>query len=246
VPDPAELDPLRALRPPGEDELPPAIPAATVVLLRDGAEGVETLMLRRDSRLAFAGGAWVFPGGRIDPEDYPDGEVSDDADAVLTAARNAAAREAMEEAGLVVDPDSLTWFAHWTPGAIATRRFSTWFFIGAAPQGRVVVDDGEIREHQWIRPADAIARRESGEIELIPPTWVTLHKLAEASSTSEVCADARTRDPEIFLTHIARVDGGIASLWQGDAAYDDLDTAKPGPRNRLLMLDTGWRLETGT
>ena len=63
----AVADPVR------EEDLPPAIPAATVVLLRDGADGVETLMLRRDSKLAFAGGAWVFPGGRIDPEDYPDG-----------------------------------------------------------------------------------------------------------------------------------------------------------------------------
>jgi 8-oxo-dGTP pyrophosphatase MutT (NUDIX family) len=227
-----------------EEELPPAIPAATVVLLRDGADGVETLMLRRDSKLAFAGGAWVFPGGRIDPEDYPGGEVSDDAAAVLTAARNAAAREAMEEAGLAVDPEALTWFAHWTPGAIAARRFATWFFVGPAPEGRVVVDDGEIREHQWIRPADALTRRESGEIELIPPTWVTLHKLTEAASAAEVCEAARTRDPEIFLTHIVRVEGGIASLWQGDAGYDDHDPDKPGPRNRLLMLDTGWRLET--
>jgi len=227
-----------------EEDLPPAIPAATVVLLRDGADGVETLMLRRNSKLAFAGGAWVFPGGRIDPEDYPGGAVSDDADAVLTAARNAAAREAMEEAGLVVDPDSLAWFAHWTPGAIATRRFATWFFVGAAPEGRVVIDDGEIHEHVWIRPADAIARREAGEIELIPPTWVTLHQLADAASTAAVCADARDRDPQIYRTHITRVDGGIASIWQGDAAYDDLDTEKPGPRNRLLMLDSGWRLET--
>ncbi len=53
------------------------------------------------------------------------------------------------------------------------------------------------------------------------------------------------RDPQIYRTHITRVDGGIASIWQGDAAYDDLDTEKPGPRNRLLMLDSGWRLETG-
>ncbi len=227
------------------EDLPPAIPAATVVLLRDGADGVETLMLRRDSKLAFAGGAWVFPGGRIDPEDYPGGVVSDEAEAVLTAARNAAAREAMEEAGLVVDADSLVWFAHWTPGVIgATRRFATWFFVGVAPEGPVVVDDGEIREHQWIRPADAITRREAGEIELIPPTWVTLQKLADASSTEEVCAAARAREPEIFFTHIVRVDGGIASLWQGDAGYDDHDAEKPGPRNRLLMLDAGWRLET--
>jgi 8-oxo-dGTP pyrophosphatase MutT (NUDIX family) len=227
-----------------DEELPPAIPAATVVLLRDGRDGVETLMLRRDSKLAFAGGAWVFPGGRIDPEDYPDGAVSDDEDALLTAARNAAAREAMEEAGLSVDPDALAWFAHWTPGAIAARRFATWFFIGAAPDGEVVVDDGEIREHLWIRPADALARRESGEIELIPPTWVTLHNLADLASTEAACMDARARDPEIFVTHIARIDGGIASIWQGDAAYDDLDIDKPGPRNRLLMLDSGWRLET--
>jgi 8-oxo-dGTP pyrophosphatase MutT (NUDIX family) len=227
-----------------EDDLPPAIPAATVVLLRDGADGVETLMLRRDSKLAFAGGAWVFPGGRIDPDDYPGGAASDDEEAVFAAARAAASREAMEEAGLVVDPDSLVWFAHWTPGAIAARRFATWFFVGPAPDGQVVVDDGEIREHVWIRPADALVRRDSGEIELIPPTWVTLHALVEASSTAEVCENARARDPEIFRTHIARVDGGIASLWQGDAGYDDLDTEKPGPRNRLLMLDTGWRLET--
>jgi 8-oxo-dGTP pyrophosphatase MutT (NUDIX family) len=234
-------DPLR------HDDLPPAIPAATVVLLRDGDDGVETLMLRRDSKLAFAGGAWVFPGGRIDPEDYPGGEVSDDDDAVLTAARNAAAREAMEEAGLTVDPESLVWFAHWTPGALgATRRFATWFFVGPAPDGQVVVDDGEIRDHLWIRPADALSRRESGEIELIPPTWVTLHNLAGASSTADVCADAASREPEIFLTHIVRVDGGIASLWQGDAGYDDFDVEKPGPRNRLLMLDTGWVLETSS
>ena len=54
-----------------------------------------------------------------------------------------------------------------------------------------------------------------------------------------MCATARERDPQIYFTHIARVDGGIASIWQGDAAYDDLDTEKPGPRNRLLMLDDG-------
>jgi 8-oxo-dGTP pyrophosphatase MutT (NUDIX family) len=227
-----------------EEELPPAIPAATVVLLRDGADGMETLMLRRNSKLAFAGGAWVFPGGRIDPDDYPGGEASHDPDVVHAAARTAAAREAMEEAGLVVDPDSLVWFSHWTPGAVPARRFATWFFMAAAPDGQVVIDDGEIHDHQWIRPADALASREHGEIELIPPTWVTLHTLAEAPSTAEAIAAARERDPKIYLTHIAKVDGGIASLWQGDAGYDDGDTERPGPRNRLLMLDTGWRLET--
>ena len=53
-----------------------AAPAATVVLLRDGDDGLEVLLARRSSKLAFHGGAWVFPGGRIDPDDY--GDAPDD------------------------------------------------------------------------------------------------------------------------------------------------------------------------
>ena len=45
------------------------IPAATVVLVRDRDGAVETIMLRKNSKLAF-GGMWVFPGGRIDEVDY--------------------------------------------------------------------------------------------------------------------------------------------------------------------------------
>src|SRR5262249_4861335 len=45
----------------GDGDVQPAIPAATVVLVRDGVDGLETLMLRRDAQLVFAGGAWVFP-----------------------------------------------------------------------------------------------------------------------------------------------------------------------------------------
>ncbi len=63
------------------------IPAATVVLLRDGTDGMETLMLRKNSKIAFAG-MWVFPGGRIDVEDGTDNEDMEQ------RARIAAAREA--------------------------------------------------------------------------------------------------------------------------------------------------------
>src|SRR5690348_4693324 len=49
-----------------------AAPAATVVLVRDGERGLEVLLAKRSSTLEFHGGAWVFPGGRIDPEDYAD------------------------------------------------------------------------------------------------------------------------------------------------------------------------------
>src|SRR4029453_3377909 len=96
--------------------------AATVVLLRDGDDGLETLMLRKNSRLAF-GGMWVFPGGRID-----DGDRTPAADALAVAA-NAAVREAAEEAGLLVPSSALIPFSHWTPPLMAPKRFLTWFFL---------------------------------------------------------------------------------------------------------------------
>jgi 8-oxo-dGTP pyrophosphatase MutT (NUDIX family) len=186
----------------------------------------------------------VFPGGRIDPEDYPAGEVSTDADAVLTAARNAAAREAMEEAGLVVDPDALTWFAHWTPGVIgATRRFATWFFVGVAPEGQVVIDDGEIRDHQWIRPADAIARRDAGEVELVAPTWVTLHRLCAFADVEAALAALGRSEPEYFASRVGDFEGRHFIVWAGDAGYDDLELGRPGARHRLHVLDSGWVYE---
>ena len=91
-------------------------------------------MLRRDSKLAFAGGMWVFPGGRVDPEDFPAGADRDDPDALFAAARTAAVREAKEEADLDVDAEGLVWFADWTPPAGEVRRFATWFFVAGAPK----------------------------------------------------------------------------------------------------------------
>src|SRR3546814_18937094 len=88
-------------------EIPPAIPAATVVLLRDGDEGLETLMLHRTSKVAF-GGMWVFPGGRVDPEDRRPDDPDEEA-----AARRAAAREAMEECELPGAAEDVVAFSHW-------------------------------------------------------------------------------------------------------------------------------------
>lgn len=221
------------------------IPAATVVLVRDGDDGVETLMLRKNSKLAF-GGMWVFPGGRIDPEDADPARPGDE----VAAARRAACREALEEAALVVDVDGLVPFAHWVPPAVgpAPRRFATWFFLAPAPSGAaVVVDGGEIHDHQWIRPADALTRRDAGEIELVPPTWVTLWQLAGASSVADAIEMACAGEPEQYVTRMARLDDALVSMWHDDAGYESGDPTIEGPRHRLLMRSDGWRYErTGT
>lgn len=104
-------------------EEPPAVPvtprpAATIVLLRDGAEGMEVLLMRRNRRAGFVPGAWVFPGGRVDGSDAgPDvvdllADLSPeqaahrldlhDADPPAIAYYLAALREAFEETGILV------------------------------------------------------------------------------------------------------------------------------------------------
>lgn len=143
-----------------------AIPAATLILVRDSAGGApELLMVERAAGMAFAAGAWVFPGGRIDGADRALGErLGIDAEVV------AAIRETIEEtavpagltpvpdgqqvldlqaelvadrdfgvllerAGLSLDITSLTPFARWVPQFHAVRRFDTLFYVARCPPG---------------------------------------------------------------------------------------------------------------
>ena len=88
------------------DVLQPAIPAATLVIFRDAPVGgaPELLLVERAKAMVFAGGALVFPGGRVDPGDHAlaalmPGDVDENAH------RIAAIRETVEEAGLPIGLD---------------------------------------------------------------------------------------------------------------------------------------------
>lgn len=231
--------------PPPEER--PAIPAATVVLLRDAPKDgdgerthVEVLMLHRTSAVAF-GGMWVFPGGRVE-----DGDRRTDDDGDEPAARRAAIREATEECGLDVDPAGVFALSRWTPPPVAPRRFATWFFLARVPEGEVVVDGGEILDHRWLSPAEVIEQRQRGEVDLAPPTWMTLHGLLDAADVAEALARAAARRPLVhYETRWRTVDGGAVAMWAGDAGYETSDPTVAGPRHRLWMLEDGWRVEHG-
>ncbi|GGE00774.1 NUDIX hydrolase [Tsuneonella deserti] len=84
---------------------PASIPAATVVVFRRAPDGgaPQILMVTRDRAMSFAGGMAVFPGGRVDPEDYALAETLGTAfDLDEAAHRIAAVRETLEETGLVI------------------------------------------------------------------------------------------------------------------------------------------------
>jgi 8-oxo-dGTP pyrophosphatase MutT (NUDIX family) len=227
---------------------PTATPAATVVVVRDArGGGLEVLMLRRDRDLSFAGGTWVFPGGRLDDRDLRGGRPgpasvaealsAGHADVLEAAARRAAVREAAEEAGLRLEPTALSAWSHWTPPPQSPKRYTTAFFVAALPDGadEVVVDDSEIREHRWLPPAEVLERRDRSELTLTPPTFITLEQLRPHHDVAAVLATAGARTPEHFSTRIC-VDGEeVVALYHGDAGYADGRLVPDGPRHRLRM-----------
>lgn len=217
----------------------PARPSATVIIIRDTHDGIETLLLRRNSRLAFHGGAWVFPGGRIDPEDYPASGPSDD----YAAACRAAVRECYEEAGLTIQTDHLVYLSHWTTPIVHPKRFATWFFIAAAGREAVQVDGREIHAHRWMRPHDALAAQRAGEIELPPPTFLTLLTLKDYTTAAAALQAIAAQELEVFEPQHFQVPGGACTVYRGDASFDRDDIDRPGPRHRLYMIKSGWRYE---
>lgn len=209
-------------------------PAATVMLVRDTADGLAVFLMRRHSAMDFAAGVMVFPGGGVDDRDRnadiawagppPQwwaqrfGIESDLAEALVCAA----ARETFEESGvlfagpadepgrvvedasmygesrralvdrtlsfadflhrenLVLRSDLLRPWANWiTPEAELTRRYDTYFFVGALPERQRA--DGENTESDradWALPQDAIDDFAAGRNFLLPPTWTQLDALA--------------------------------------------------------------------
>lgn len=187
-------------------------PAATVIMLRGGAEAIEVLLVKRNPDARFMGGAWVFPGGAVDRHE---GE----GDAALRAA---ALRELAEEAGIELEgPGELVPFSRWITPAQVKIRFDTWFYLAALPDGAVPrVDGGEVVDSRWYVPAAALEAARRGELLLVFPTIKHLEQLSSFSSTDELLAYARTRrirpvEPRVVMSgEQARV------LLPGEPGYD--------------------------
>jgi hypothetical protein len=106
----------------------------------------------------------------------------------------------------------------------------------------VAVDGGEIVDHIWMRPADALAKHAAGELQLMPPTWVTLLQLSQHATVDATVAHAASSRPKSFDSRFATDPAGTVFLYAGDVAYDDdpPDIDKPGPRRRLDTRVMPW------
>ncbi len=221
-----------------EDATDQSIPvAATVVIVRDGAGGAEVLLLERPDRGSFAG-AWVFPGGKLDDADRgAPGESEED------TARRAGVRETIEETGLVLDPGALVTMSCWDPPPGFPLRIRSWFFAVADPGGALALSVHEAVAAEWMRPRDALARHGRGELTLYPPTWVTLHTLADHPDAEALLAALRLGGVRHFETVARRGTTGPMLLWQEDAEYAaDADTGETASasRHRLEVGALPW------
>jgi 8-oxo-dGTP pyrophosphatase MutT (NUDIX family) len=178
---------MRVDRPhPGEElnegEVTEARQAASIIVLRDSPEGPEVLLVQRNPKQRFMGGAWVFPGGAVHPED---------------AGHSAAAiRELEEEAGIELreDAEVVPWSRWITPEEVKVR-FDTWFFVAEAPLGaEPTVDGSECVDSRWLRPTAALEAFARDELLLVFPTIKHLEALAQAESVADALHKARTRE----------------------------------------------------
>jgi 8-oxo-dGTP pyrophosphatase MutT (NUDIX family) len=157
--------------------------AATVMLLRGGAEALEVLLVQRNPQARFMGGVWVFPGGAVEPE-----EQSSDHPYEL-----AARRELREEAGIELGADAeLVQFSRWITPALVETRYDTVFFLAQLPAGQEArVDGNECVEHRWLTPDDALAAYAAGELSLVFPTIKHLQQLTTFASAAELIERSR-------------------------------------------------------
>ncbi len=217
----------------------PLIPASTVIPIRKSGTGIEILMMRRNSKLSFAEGMWVFPGGKVDEADWV-GSDNDHATAVT-----AAVRECEEESGLVLDPENLTYYSHWLPPVEAPKRFSTWFFLTETPEGKVTIDNGEITDHAWFTPNEALIAAHAKKIEILPPTWITLFDLSQFLEVNTAIESVRSRGPRAYATKIVPTTEGLAAVWEGDSEYSGESELQNPHHHRLVMTDNVWKFQLG-
>lgn len=234
--------------------------AASVILLRvSPAARLEILMLRRHDQSDVLGGAYVFPGGKVDPNDGVSGlpdpgpmteRLGEPGLSELDAAAlyRAAARETLEEAAVDVALDRLIPWSRWiTPRrpSMMSKRFDTRFFLAVLDGDQVVRhDDHETVETLWLEPRAALERYWQHGMRLAPPQIMSLSHLARFKTPAQAIDEARSRRPVLIEPESFATDAGRVLVYPGDARHSVIERALPGP-TRLYWRNERFEPEHG-
>jgi 8-oxo-dGTP pyrophosphatase MutT (NUDIX family) len=113
---------------------------------------------------------------------------------------------------LLLRADLLGAWAHWITPEFEPKRYDTAFFVAALPSGQVTRDvTSESDQVTWIRPADAVAAVDAGEVLMLPPTYVCCHELSQYDDVAAILDAAGERAIRAIMPTV-RVDGDQAYL----------------------------------
>ena len=164
------------------------------------------------------------------PDDVVADTTGDDweADRLALIARDLSFAAMLARRGLVLRADLLRPWAHWITPEFEPKRFDTRFFVAALPQGQRTRDvGGEADRVAWVRPQDALAAAESGEMGMLPPTAFTLSEVAAYDDVAGVLAAGDARDIRPVLPKVV-IDGEDARLLLPHDAGYPRDEGSPG------------------
>lgn len=237
--------------------------SASVLLLREAANGVgvEIFMVRRHQKSDVLGGAYVFPGGKVDEADA--GVIREAAvmerlyqrlgepalgREMAAAMFAAAARETVEECHVTVRVEELVPFTRWitprTP-SLQRKRFDTRFFAAPLPEGaQAVHDNHEAVDSIWFAPRLALERYWAGGIDLAPPQIMSLAQLSRYRSLADALADISRRPPPLIEPASMKIDEARAVAYPGDPAHSLREKVMPGP-TRLVFRNRRFEPEGG-
>ena len=195
-------------------------------------------MIERPDRGSFAG-AWVFPGGKLEPDD---GDPAEEA----ATARRAGVRETWEETGRALDADALVPLSCWDPPPGTPLRIRTWFFLAHDPGGRLVLGARRGRRRRVGAARATCSRRHArGRDHAVPADLGHPARPRRAARRRGAARRrAHRRAPPVRDGRAGRRDGPML-LWHGDAAYDgvedsDADAAGAASRHRLELASLPW------
>lgn len=191
--------------------------AASMIVAREGAGGVEVLVLERSTASRFLPGYVAFPGGATDPTDAALATTWFGAPG--EAARACALRELLEEVGLAMTaegigeaadralerisedppaPAQLPEIAHWIAPPRVPVRFDARYFAASAPaEARVVPDGVETTDAWWVSPGALLEDWRRGRRKLYWPTYFTVDAIAPCARVDDLLElRIRTREPD--------------------------------------------------
>jgi 8-oxo-dGTP pyrophosphatase MutT (NUDIX family) len=139
-----------------------------------------------------------------------------EADRAALVARDLSFAEFLERRGLVLRSDLLGAWTRWITPEFEPRRYDTWFFVAALPDGqRTRNASTEADRTVWIRPREAAEAYDKGELVMMPPTIATLRQLLPYATAADALAAAPGRDLDPVLAQARMEAGEIVLSWPG-------------------------------